>query len=199
MRLQELFESRSADLYHGTTVEKLNRLLQDNVLMANVPIHNTNIPQQYKQYKKTVSLSRNPTVATNFARSTSFGDNGVDGIPVVLVLDQDKLHRALGKRMRPYNDMQSLDATYGDEDKVSPRSRGTVEDEEAIFGNINNINSFIKKIIVHMPKNAHKETVAEFSRYKDILNDPRTVVADFLNKNLTGRQFMDLVNKGLQG
>jgi hypothetical protein len=181
MRLQELFESRSADLYHGTTVEKLNRLLQDNVLMANVPIHNTNIPQQYKQYKKTVSLSRNPTVATNFARSTSFGDNGVDGIPVVLVLDQDKLHRALGKRMRPYNDMQSLDATYGDEDKVSPRSRGTVEDEEAIFGNINN------------------ETVAEFSRYKDILNDPRTVVADFLNKNLTGRQFMDLVNKGLQG
>jgi hypothetical protein len=192
MKLAELLEARTADLYHGTTVAKLNRLLQDNVLLANVPIHSTDIPREYKQYKKTVSLSRNSTVATNFARSSSFGDDGVDGIPVVLVLDQDKLHRTLGKRMRPYNDIESLDKTYGDQGKASPRSRGTVEDEEAIFGNINNINSFIKKIIVHMPNDSSKAQIAEFARYKMILNDQRTVVTDFLNKNLTGRQFMDL-------
>lgn len=193
MRLQELLESRSADLYHGTTLGRLNRILQDNVLFANTPIHSKLIPQELRQYKNTVSLSRSSKVATDFARSSSSGKSlAKSSLPVVLVLDQAKLHAKLGRRIRPYNDMQALDTTYGDQNKPSARSRGTTEEEEAVFGNIDNINSYIKQIVIHKPNDPTKEALAELARYKTILNDPRTIVTDYLFKNLTGKQFMNL-------
>ncbi len=192
MLLYELIcESRSADLYHGTTLDNLNRLLQDNVLIARTPIHSTKIPQNFNQHTKTVSLTRNPSVATNFARASSVNGD-ITGTPVVLVLDQNKLHQTLGKRIRPYDDLDSLDKTYGDQNKAGSRAAGNNESEEVVFGNINNINSFIKNIIIHSPVKPSKEELVAFNKYKKILSDPRVVVADYLNKNLTGRQFMQL-------
>lgn len=188
MLLIELFESRSADLYHGTNMTKLTRILHDNVLTAQTPIHSDVIPREVKGLKRTVSLTRDSGMATNFARSKSGGEQGIDGIPVILVLDQDKLSRSLGKRMQPYNDLASVD-------HATERSRGGSELEEVVFGSIENITSYIKKIVVHMNANVKKENIKDFSKCKIVFDDPRTVVMDFLHKNLTGRQFLDLIQK----
>jgi hypothetical protein len=53
--------------------------------------------------------------------------------------------------------------------------------------------------VVHINPGVKKENFKDFAKCKIVFDDPRTVVADFLDKNLTGRQFMDLVNKTLQG
>ena len=189
MKIIDLLEARSADLYHGTDLARFNRIIQDNVLQANTPIHRKDIPNQYKGMTKTVSLARSSTVATSFARAASADD---DSYPVVLVLDQDKLYRNLGKRMRPYDDLPSM---FGD--KHSPRAKGSSEAEEAVFGTINNINAYIKQIVVHFPEKYSKDDLAYITKFKNIMKDPRTVVVDFLDKNLTGLQFMRLVNDRL--
>ena len=186
MKITDLLESRTADLYHGTDLARLNRIMQDNVLHANTPIHRSDIPQQYKGMTKTVSLARSSTVATSFARAASADD---DSYPVVLVLDQNKLYSKLGKRMRPYDDLPSM---FGD--KHTPRAKGTSETEEAVFGTIADINSYIKRIVVHFPERYTKDDLAYVTKFKNIMSDPRTVVVDFLDKNLTGLQFMRLVN-----
>ena len=179
-------ESRSADLFHGTSLAKLHRILADDVLVANTPIHSTNIPQKFKGYTKTVSLSRSPTVATNFARSSAVNAGlGSDSIPVVLVIDEALLYRDIGRRMQPYDDMDSLSAV-GD----NPRSRGTSEAEEVVFGSIANINKYIKKIIVNLPSTP--AAIAELKKYSKIASDPRTAIVDILGKVHTPRQFMDL-------
>lgn len=191
MRLYEIIcEGRDADLYHGTSLEKLNRLLQDNVLYANTPIHSDLVPKQLKHYKKTVSLTRNSAVATNFARAASIKDDSNDSTPVILVLDQAKLYNSAGKRMKPYDDLESLDKTYSS-GETSSRSRGPNEAEEVVFGSIDNIKSYIKKIIIQVPSDQAK---VELQKYKNILNDPRVIVTDYVNKSLTGRQFMSLAS-----
>lgn len=186
MLLYELIcESRSADLYHGTNMTKLTRMLHDNVLVAQTPIHSEVISKKFKGLTRTVSLTRNAGMATNFARSKAGGEQGIDGIPVVIVLDQEKLHRKLGRRMQPYNDLASLAHS-------TERAAGGGEYEEVVFGSINDLNSYIKNIIVHINPNVKKENIKDFNKAKIVFDDPRTVVVDFLNKNLTGRQFMQL-------
>jgi hypothetical protein len=192
MRMQELFESRSADLYHGTNVAKLNRILQDNMLTAQSLIRSEDIPTEYKGQSRAVSFSRDAGIATNFARSKAGGEQGLDKFPVVLVVDQEKLHRAVGKRMQPYNDLGHTIAG-------TERAAGGSESEEMVFGNINNVNAIIKKIIVHVPAGAHKSYLDELAKCKVVMNDPRTIVVDFINKNLTGRQFMDMTKTPVTG
>lgn len=188
MRLQELLESRSADLYHGTNMSKLIRILHDNVLVANAPIHSDLIPREFKGNKRTVSLTRSSEMATNFARSKSGGEEGIDAVPVVLVLDQGKLSRKLGRRIKPYNDLASLAHS-------TERSAGGGEYEEVVFGNISDISYYIKKIVVHMNAGVRKENIKEINKCKIVFDDSRTIVADYLNKYLTGRQFMQLSNQ----
>ena len=187
MRVYELFESRSADLFHGTNMPALIKMLHDNTLVARAPIHNELIPREFKGHRRTVSLTRDSSMATNFARSKAGGEEGINSIPVIIILDQDKLYRALGRRMRPYNDLESLDG-------VASRGQVGSESEEVVFGNITNINSYIKKIVVHMPTNYLKERYKDLDKCKIVFDNPKTIVLDFLNKNLTGRQFMDLIN-----
>ena len=187
MRVYELFESRSADLFHGTNMPALIKMLHDNTLVARAPIHNELIPREFKGHRRTVSLTRDSGMATNFARSKAGGEEGINSIPVIIILDQDKLYRALGRRMRPYNDLESLDG-------VASRGQVGSESEEVVFGNITNINSYIKKIVVHMPTNYLKERYKDLDKCKIVFDNPKTIVLDFLNKNLTGRQFMDLIN-----
>lgn len=197
MLLIELFESRGADLYHGTNLSKLNRIIQDNVMTGQSWIHSDVLPTKFRGHHKTVSFSRDSNMATNFARSKAGGETGLDGIPVMVVIDQEKLYRLVGRRLQPYNDL-SLTATG------TERSKAGSESEEVVYGNISNINSVIKKIVVHMPKNSSKNMLEVLAKCKVVFNDPRTVVVDFLNKNLTGRQFSNLVqdatdNKKLKG
>ena len=186
MRIQELFESRGADLYHGTNLSTVNQILQSNTIKARSSIHSEVVPREFKGHQRTVSFSRDPGMSTNFARSKSGGEDGLTGIPVLLVIDQDKLHRTVGKRMRPYNDLELTN-------NGTERANGGSEAEEVVYGDISNADSFIKKIIIHMPKNAGRAMAGDLAKCTKILSDPRTVVADFLNKNLTGRQFMDLI------
>jgi hypothetical protein len=200
--IQFLLESRSADLYTGTSLVNANKILQDNILIARTPIHSTKIPQQYKQYTKTVSLTRNVQVAINFARANGASN---ETLPVVFVLDQDKLYRAVGKRMRPYDDLDSMEIQQRDPNTPSSRSRGHNEREEVVFGDIPNISNYIKRIIVHVPSKVdssipddeqyitRRRAAEEMRKYPAVINDPRTVIRDILGKQYTYREFTNLL------
>lgn len=185
MRINELFESREADLYHGTNLETVSMILQSNIIKARSLIKRGVIPHLVKGQQRTVSFSRDPAMSTNFARSKAQHQQDVSGIPVLLVIDQNRLYRAVGKRLQPYND---LDLHKGHTERSTTGS----ESEEVVFGDITNANFFIKKIIIHMPNHADSNMLNDLAK-TDIINDPRVVVVDFIDKTLTGRQFMDII------
>jgi len=196
--VEYLIESRSADLYHGTSLPKASRVIKDNILAANTPIHSTLVPQQHRGQDKTVSLSRDVQVAINFARASASDNNS---LPVVFILDQALLSRDLGKRMRPYDDIDSMD-------KVSKRSQGTSEREEAVFGSIQNINKYIKRIIISVPSVSapadddydrapltdRRLAAAQLQKFPTVAQDPRAIIKDIHGKQLTYRAFASLVN-----
>lgn len=188
MHITELFEAREADLYHGTSLGILNAILRNDIIKARSTVRPDSIPSTVRGYQRTISFSRDPAMSANFAKSRADGTGPLDKIPVLLVVDQNKLHRAVGKRLQPYNDLAlNRDRTE--------RSLGGSESEEVVFGDITNASSFIKKIIIHIPSNTNTAMLADLAN-SSIINDPRVVIADFLDKTpLTGRQFMNIVHQ----
>lgn len=185
MRLYEfLTEGRGADLYHGTDFYSADQILKQNVMKAKHHLIHSSLPQSFRGHDKTVSFTRVMPVAKWFV-----DDN--DDIGVIFVIDEAKLYRDVGKRMRPHE--------HEVPDDISPeertdRSTQQSEHEEMVYGDIPNISSYIKQIFVFIPKGrTTREALSELKYYK-ILYDPRTTVVRSHKQNLTGRQFMQLLN-----
>lgn len=184
MRLFELISPSSrADLYAGTTIEGAEKIVSSNKMIAVTPIHSKDIPEYNK---KAVSLTRNKRVAEKLAGGTY---NYWYEIPVVLVFDGESLKRDLGKRMRPYDDTNTelFRAHAGRwenplRSSVSGRSQGRTEAEEAIIGNIDNVNKYLKSIIIyHKRGSGHFDMIDRIQKLVDnspLLKDPRTIVTD---------------------
>lgn len=151
MKIFEIIkESRSADLYHGTTPANAEEILKTNRMNAHAPFDRaasafvrgkTEFKSLIQGVPETVSFSRSMSAAKSFSSGSPrrFGITGV-----VFVLDQETMWRDLGKRITPYNDLY---ATSGDS-----RSRGT-EYEEMVLGDILNVDRYIKEVFVFVHPN----------------------------------------------
>lgn len=176
MRIREIFEQRLveqqlADLYHGTSLMGAQKILNTNVIKANMPVHSDLVPAQVKGQGKTVSLTRNLNIARKFAKDKQYvrGDHAA----VIFVIDQDRLKQDLGKRVRPYDDT-STDWFRKQADITSTRSlRPTyrAELEEVVYGDIDNASRYIKHIVVMAKDQEHVDQIKQ----QQMLVDPRVV------------------------
>lgn len=158
-----LVESKSAPLYHGTTIENAEEILTVNRLTARTDVDATALPHMRgsKSNTRSISFSRSLSAARGFV-SGSPRRTGITG--VVFVIDQQLLSRDIGKRLNPYNDILS----YSD-DNIS-RSAYT-EYEETVLGDIPNFNKYITQIIVYVhPQYADLVDPQSFPK---VLSDPR--------------------------
>lgn len=184
MRLQEILkENHRADLYHGTSLDNAEKIVASNEMKANTPIHNPSIASS--QGNKTVSLSRDIKTAAKLA------DSDYGSIGVVLVLDGSKLQQNMGKKVKPYDDKSTQWyrdqlARYGQAHTLdanrSPRTQGGGnEKEEAVFGDIKDVNSYIKKIIIfYDPESGgdNKEKIKQRLLKSPLLNNPKVEFAN---------------------
>lgn len=184
MKILELLESlvdeaATADLYHGTSLRGAVQLLKDNLIKANMTTHSASVPSSVKGHNKTVSLTRDIFVAARFANDKAYVNADVTG--VVFVIDQDRLKRDLGKRVRPYDDTSTdwYRQQAGITGNASLRTTRRNELEETVYGDIPNANRYIKHIIVYQPFNDSEGYKMDVIKQSGILDDPRTVV----NKN----------------
>jgi hypothetical protein len=196
MRAHEILnESKSADIYHGTRLPQAEQIIASNTFIARTPIHSDVLPKEVKGNTKTVSFTRDPKQLYKFTTGDFHSEVGV-----VLVIDQGLLSRDMGKRLQPYNDMETQwykDQSarydrYSTPKTTSARSRNATEVEELVFGNIPNANKYIKKILVYMYDSNDYATKAREDRLakSPLLNDPRTVIIDGLH--YTPRQFRQM-------
>lgn len=163
--LRVVQESKSADLYHGTFPDRAETMLTTDTMIASAPVEPSAV--RYMRGKarydnKTVSLSRSMSAARSFASGSS-RKTGIMG--VIFVINQELLARDIGKRMTPYNDLYSSDPIHGNKRNTS------TEYEEAVMGDINHINKYIKRIIVLVDP-ARKDLV-DPQQFPRLLNDPR--------------------------
>lgn len=189
MRIDEVISSSRAELYHGTTLYGAEQILANNVLKARMPVHNKNIAPEDKL---TVSFSRSIRVADRHAGDTYYGE-----IPVILVFDGALLKRDYGRKMQPYDDMNTdwyfsqfeKYGVYPDiSRKRSARSQYKSEAEEIIFGDITNVSKYITKIMIryqlNRPRLPHpgdqekRERMDYRIKSSPIMKDPRTVTLD---------------------
>lgn len=185
MKIKELLiESRSADIYHGTDLESADDIIRSNVMIARTDRQDP----QGDSAGPAVSFTRDFSIAQQFGRENGSRINPA----VIFVIDQEKLHRTVGKRMQPY-----AYPVYYDDDEIRPsaRSSGEGEAEENVLGNIDNIKSFIKKIIVFMPRGFTKRDLYSYYDKDALLSDPRTIIVRLYNKAVSGRQFQDIISK----
>lgn len=180
MKILELLESvfveaATADLYHGTSLYSATQVLQSNVLKAITPIHSTQVPSSVKGHDKTVSLTRDINVAKRFANDRQY--IRADATGVIFVMDQEKLKQDLGRRVRPYDDTSS--DLYRQRAQItgnkSLRPTHRTETEEVIYGDIPNVNKYIKQIIVLPPSGDHTDYNMTRIQQSGILDDPRTI------------------------
>lgn len=123
MRAREfIIESKSADLYHGTSIESAEEILDSNIMI-------TGDGSQGDEGQ--VSFSRYFSIAWQFA-------NSHEPAGVIFVIDQLKLSQTLGKKLYPFDYLGGI-------------GRGTPEAEEASRVNIPNFKRYIKQIIILLP------------------------------------------------
>ena len=165
MKITEIItESKSADLYHGTGIEQAEEILTDDAFYLSTE----------SSTESQVSLSRTFNIAWQFAQ---YGDGGAG---VIFIIDHDKLSRHVGKKQKPFDYMGYMDGEGGGE-----------EFEEAVFVDIKNASSLIKKIVV-----LEHGTISPES-YPKVLLDPRTVVLpqNDIEHIVSGRQFYRYLQK----
>jgi hypothetical protein len=160
MKIYEILNgSNRADIYHGTSIDNAMEILSSNMFYASTK--STSEAQ--------VSFSRVLGQAVRFA-------SWIDPAGVVFVIDQEQLKNQVGRKMQP------LDHTGGD-----GREYGAEDKEEAVYTDIKNASSLIKKILVFARDDLDTD------RYALILNDPRTKIlqhSDYEYKdNMSRKQF----------
>ena len=137
---QMLLETRDAYLYHGTVTTRAESILADNVLRATTDFdaYDTDPAMNLKYAKKTgaketVSVSRDLLTAKEYAQDWHDWHDSYNAdfdLPCVLVLDQQRLRRDIGKKIRP-----------------AGRRQGSTE--EKIYGDIHGIQSYIISILIY--------------------------------------------------
>jgi hypothetical protein len=138
---QMLLETRDAYLYHGTVAERAESILANNVLKAQTDFDEYGIdPRMNLKYAKKIGAQKTISVARDFYHAKHYAigwydlhdrDDSNFNLPCVLVLDQPRLRRDIGKRIRP----------------AGRASRSTTE--EKIYGDINGIRSYIVSILIY--------------------------------------------------
>lgn len=169
-----LDEAATANLYHGTSLNGALEILQSDLIKANMPVHSNQIPKTVKGQSRTVSLTRDLYTANKFARDAA-SRRGITG--VIFVIDQDKLKRDLGRKVRPYDDTSTdwyrQQARVDHKKSLRPTFRA--EFEEVVYGNIPNANRYIKNIIILPPGDDNNQQTIDQIKNTGILDDPRTV------------------------
>lgn len=197
-----IIESKSADIYHGTTLRRAEQIISSDTFIANTPMHSDTLPNSKNGATRTVSFSRSNRAMYKFAG----GDHPTD-IGVVLVMDQSLMSRDLGKRMVPYDDMntswyQLQQNRYSDtlQDTTSARSRGANESEELVFGNITRANKYIKKIVIFITMaegttESYADEKIALLKKSPIFKDPRTLITGTGSIFMRPREFINLYSK----
>jgi hypothetical protein len=150
--LISLLESKSADLYHGTSIYRAYSILDSNYLEVNIwgaHDHPNNIfPTFVKGESDAASLTRDFQTAIDYAQNHD-DDYGY----AVLVFDQALLVRDLGRRIRPVSNSRG-------------RGRGSTASEELAFGGIKNVKKYLKQIYILPTTNDWAE------EYEELAADP---------------------------
>lgn len=122
-----LAEARMAPLYHGTDSVTAAKIIKSNTFLASSDWLG-DIPDG-------VSFTRNISVARRFATKQDLG--------VVFEVNQNKLsHRY---KIKPVNFFNGIGGSTREMD--SSKNSGNNEYEERVFGQINNADSYIEKVI----------------------------------------------------
>lgn len=161
-----LVESKSAPLYHGTTVENAETILAANRLVANSEINQDALPyiRGVRAGDLSVSFSRSLSAARAFASGVP-RKTGISG--VVFVINQELLSQDIGKRLNPYNDLTS--------NKGAKRLPNVTEYEETVVGDVTNFTKYITKIIVFAHP-LYYANVADPEMFPMVFNNPKTTV-----------------------
>ena len=151
-KIINLLESKSADLYHGTSLEGAEGILSSDHLEVNqwgAHDHPSNVyPETVKGSDEAASLTR------NFETAKQYSENYGSG--AVFVFDQELLVRDFGRRLRPVN------TQYGN------RSWG--KEEELMYDGIPNVEQYIKEIYVFV------EDPSELDEYEELQNSPLVTI-----------------------
>lgn len=139
MFISELFESKSAPLYHGTLLLPASKIVSQNELKPYQQMFDQNDKPTGIMY---ASLTRDYKVAERFIKSKyteidPWADQPVTG--AIFELDQNKLAMKLGKKLRPFDDFAFS--------KVGPSRRKQMSEyEEIAIGGIPNFRNFITMV-----------------------------------------------------
>ena len=147
-KILNLLESKSADLYHGTSLDNADNILSSDYFEVNTwgpHDHPSNVyPSSVKGSEEAASLTRNFEIATQYSKNYGNG--------AVFVFDQELLARDFGSRLRPVN------TQYGN------RSWG--KEEELMYDGIPDVTKYIKQIYVFV------DDIAELEEYEELQNNP---------------------------
>lgn len=182
-----MFLPFSSLLFHGTSIQNLERILRSNRLLAQGTLpeevtrllpspppargQSRNALNEYGPTPRVCSFSR----SLSSARSHSSRWSKVAG--AVLVLNRDAMRQRLGHRLFTYNDLYAREGI----------GRLTMnEAEEAVYGDICRLDSLIEHILVFRERVARIDRILE--DFPLIATHPKLVVLrDFRNKSLDHR------------
>jgi len=163
MFISELFESKSAPLYHGTLLYPASKIVRQNEMKPYQQMYDENDKPTGVMYS---SLSRNYSVAERFIKSKyteidPWADQPVTGI--IFELDQNKLSMKLGRKLRPFDDFAFS--------KVGPSRRKQMSEyEEIAIDGIPNFNNFVSKVYIY----GDEETIRH--KYPELLKFPHEIL-----------------------
>lgn len=176
MFVSDLFESKSAPLYHGTLLYPASKIVKSNELKPYQQMYDKNDQPTGIMY---ASLTRDYNVAERFIKSKyteidPWADQPVTGI--VFQIDQNKLSMSLGKKLRPFDDFAFS--------KVGPSRRKQMSEyEEIAIGGIPNFNSFVSKVYIYGDEQTIKENYPELLKFNHEILSP--IVLKQTNEQIT--------------
>lgn len=182
--LSTMFLPIASLLFHGTSIQNVERILRSNRLIAGarlpdyvlallpnpplLPPAATAADDTQPEPVRVCSLSR----SLSSARSHAAKWKHISG--AVLAFDQDAMRIALGRRLFSYNDIRVREGI----------SRCNMnEAEEAVYGDITNISRFIRHVIVFKDRNGSIDTL--LGSFPCIARHPELLmVKDYRNRTL---------------
>jgi hypothetical protein len=176
-----LIESKSADLYHGTSLDGADGILKSDYLEVNTwgthEFDNDSVyPSVVKGADEAASLTRSFSVARQYATNDRSG--------AVIVLDQGLLARDLGSRIRP------VDAHGFDRRGWSGRRS---KDEELAWGGIDKVKKYIKNVYVFI------EDPEELEDFRTLKSYPKLTIVDRSDPSPTTRILQHQLSKKTPG
>ena len=166
---QILREERASPLFHGTSLQAAEKILASDTIHATQRTASAVASKSgQSQFPAIVSLSRAIAVSAAFSsRKMSQADQKRGVNAVVFAIDEARLYRDLGKRIRPYSD-----------DPTTSRSKFT-EAEEMVVGDITNIDKYITDIYVFANDDIVDNIDLLYSRFPLVMGHALTSVVEY--------------------